>query len=114
MSGLCVFGMLANAGPVEFGMSELNAALAARNLKWPNKAELNLDPHENFRIEPYSYGGAYISGGDLRGLMYGLLEAADQIRANGRLTKIHGAPATPLRGVRIAITSELAGQSEDF
>ena len=76
---------IAAAGPVEFGLAEYNAAVASRNLKWKVKYELSLDPPETFRIEPYKYGGAHVTGGDLRGLMYGLLEAADQVRSTGHL-----------------------------
>jgi hypothetical protein len=84
-------------------MNELNAALAARKLKWKAKTELSIDPPETYRIEPYTAGGAHITGGDLRGLMYGLLEAADQVRSNGRLALAHGVPATATRGVRILV-----------
>jgi hypothetical protein len=97
----------ASAGPVEFGTAELNAAIDARNFKYKPKiaAELNLEPPETFRIEPYAAGGGHITGGDLRGLMYGLLEAAQQMRATGRLKLTHGVPALALRGVRIAARS---------
>jgi hypothetical protein len=103
-SGALLFllcGLMLHAGPVDFGMTEVNAAIAARNLKWKVKYELTLDPPETYRIEPYAYGGAHITGGDLRGLMYGLLEAADQIRATGRLKPTHAVPATPVRSVRM-------------
>lgn len=95
------------AGPVEFGTAELNAAIDARNFKYKPKimAELNLEPPETFRIEPYAAGGGHITGGDLRGLMYGLLEAAQQMRSTGRLKLTHGVPALALRGVRIAAQS---------
>lgn len=92
---------IATAGPVEFGLNEYNAAVASRNLKWKAKYELTIDPPETFRIEPYKYGGAHITGGDLRGLMYGLLEAADQIRSTGHLKQVSAKPATPVRGVRV-------------
>jgi hypothetical protein len=103
-----------SAGPVDFGLAELNAAMATRKLKWKNKAELSVEAPETYRIEPYSYGGAHITGGDLRGLMYGLLEAAEQVRTTGRLTKVHGVPATPLRGVRITLDARLESESQDF
>src|SRR4051812_3172377 len=72
---------LCAAGPVEFGKAQLDTAMAARFPKYKPKviAELNTDPPETFRIEPYTAGGAHVTGGDLRGLMYGLLAAADQI-----------------------------------
>jgi hypothetical protein len=106
--------LAACAGPVDFGLAELNAAMSERKLKWKNKAELSTEAPETYRIEPYSYGGAHISGGDLRGLMYGLLEAAEQIRATGRLVKVHGVPATPLRGVRVVLNSRLEAAPEEF
>ena len=107
-------GGLAAAGPVEFAQAELDSAMAERKLKWKNQVELNLDAPDTFRIEPYSIGGAHITGGDLRGLMYGLLEAADQIRASGHFTKTSGNPAASLRGVRILLNAELEGAPEAF
>ena len=56
-----------------------------------------------------------MTGGDLRGLMYGLLEAAEQMHSNGRLKLTHGVPALALRGVRIVAQPEAAWfQSTDF
>lgn len=107
-------GGLAAAGPVEFGQAELDSAMAERKLKWKNQVELNLDAPDTFRIEPYSMGGAHITGGDLRGLMYGLLEAAEQIRATGHFTKAIGNPAASLRGVRIVLNAELEKAPEEF
>src|SRR5579862_9089061 len=94
------------SGPVDFGMSEWQAANATR--KWPIKVktELSLDPPESFRIEPYTAGGAHVTGGDLRGLMYGLIEAAEQMRSTGRLKPAHGGPATALRAIRFVVDSE--------
>src|SRR5690349_20561930 len=93
------------AGPVDFGKSELDAALAERKLKMHVDTELSLDPPETFRITLYKTGMVRITGGDLRGLMYGLIEAAEQIRATGRLKAASGKPATPVRGVRMALRS---------
>ncbi|HSR05951.1 MAG TPA: hypothetical protein VLM42_02270 [Bryobacteraceae bacterium] len=114
LSSLLLLAMLADAGPAEFGQSELDAAMAQRKLKWKNQVELSLDAPDTFRIEPYSMGGAHITGGDLRGLMYGLLEAAEQIRDSGHFTKTTGIPAASLRGVRIVLTPELEQASEEF
>jgi len=108
----CALSLL--AGPIDFGLAELNDALAARKLRWKNKAELSVEAPETYRIEPYSYGGAHITGGDLRGLMYGLLEAAEEIRTTGRLAKVHGVPATTLRGIHIVLDARLESASEDF
>jgi hypothetical protein len=96
----CLTALTCIAGPADFGVAEYNAALASRNLKWKVKYDVSLDPPETYRIEPYAAGGAHISGGDLRGLMYGLLEAADQIRLTGRMKQSRGAPATAIRAIR--------------
>jgi hypothetical protein len=97
-----VFASIAAAGPVEFGLAELNSAIAAKNLKIKVRTEISLDMPEAFRIELFQVS-ARISGGDLRGLMYGLIEAADQIKATGKLKSTRGTPAARLRGVRLAL-----------
>jgi hypothetical protein len=107
-------GGVISAGPIDYGLAELNAAMSARNLKGKNKAELSLDPPESYRIEPYSSGGAYITGGDVRGLMYGLLEAAEQVRATGRFAKVHGEHASALRGVHLELDADLERAPEEF
>ena len=114
LSSLILLSTLAAAGPVEFAQAELDSAMAERKLKWKNQVELNLEAPDTFRIEPYSIGGAHITGGDLRGLMYGLLEAAEQIRATGHFTKTSGNPAASLRGVRIVLNAELEAATEEF
>lgn len=95
---------LATAGPLEFGRAELNAALAARKIE-PALVhvitEMSADPAGSYRIE-----GSRIFGGDLRGLMYGLLEAAEQIRATGKLVPTKAIPACQLRGVRISYQNQ--------
>ena len=93
------------AGPVDFGKAELDAALAERNLKLRVDTELSLNPPETFSITLYKTGVARITGGDLRGLMYGLIEASEQIRATGKLKAASGKPATALRGVRMTLRS---------
>jgi hypothetical protein len=102
------------AGPLDTGLAELNAAISARNLKTKYITELTLDPAESFRIEPFSSGGAYIRGGDVRGLMYGLMEAAEQIQANGRFAKTHSERGAALRGVRIELDDQLEHAPEEF
>ena len=96
------------AGPVEFGLAEFNAALDASNLKTRIKYDVSLEPAESFRIEPYAAGGAHISGGDLRGLMYALLEAADQVRATGRMKQTHETASIAIRGIRRFAQDDLA------
>jgi len=87
------------AGPVEFGKAELERALAARGLPHDSvAAQVRAGAPESWTIE-----AGRVTGGDERGLMYGLLEAAEQIRATGRLTPRSGGPATPMRGIRYFI-----------
>jgi hypothetical protein len=90
------------AGPTDFGQQELRAALAERGITLNITTELNLDPPETFHISSVTSTSARISGGDLRGLMYGLLEAAEQIRMTGKLKVTTGEPGLRLRAVRVA------------
>src|ERR1700733_12083437 len=93
------------AGPIDFGKAELDAAMAERKLKLHVDTELSLNPPETFSITLYKPGMVRITGGDLRGLMYGLIEASEQIRANGKLKAASGKPATAVRGVRMTLRS---------
>ena len=93
------------AGPVDFGNAEFNAAAAERKLKLHVDTELSLNPPETFSITLYKTGMVRITGGDLRGLMYGLIEASEQIRATGKLKATSGKPATAVRGVRMTLRS---------
>ncbi len=92
------------AGAADFGQQEFERALAERKLspqRFRIQTEVSTDPPECFRILP-----GRVSGGDIRGLMYGLLEAAEQIRSRGWLIAAKGAPATAIRGVRLAVQAE--------
>ena len=96
------------AGPVEFGREQAHKAILDRGLKLSLETELNLDKPGTFRIVPLR-SGARISGGDLRGLMYGLLEVADQVRDTGKIAAKTFRPALQQRGVRMLPTDvELA------
>ncbi len=98
------FSVMAWAGPVEFGQQELQRAVAARKLpaaRFRVQVEVSTDAPESFRIQ-----SSRISGGDIRGLMYGLIEAAEQIRDRGRLLSARAAAATDIRGVRIVLSVE--------
>jgi hypothetical protein len=90
------FSAVAYAGPVEFGRAALSQALRARG-RPPDAIAARLRPGPP---ESWSIGPREVTGADERGLMYGLLEAADQIRATGKLTEASGRPATPMRGIR--------------
>jgi hypothetical protein len=95
---------LAWAGPIEFGQQELQRAIAARKLApalFRVQLEVSTAAPESFRILP-----GRISGGDRRGLMYGLIEAAEQVQNRGYLLAASGAAAMPIRGVRIVLQAE--------
>ena len=101
LSFFCLASTTLSAGPAEFGTAELERAISDRGLNPRSlriKTEVAVDPPESFHIVPN-----LITGGDLRGVMYGLLEAADQIRTTGRLRKASGAPALSMRGVRMVL-----------
>ena len=100
---LCAATCAAWAGPVDFGKQEFASALSERKLaasRYRIQAEVSTEAPESFRI-----AGARISGGDLRGLMYGLLEAAEQIRSTGRLAAAKGAATIRVRGVRLTVSA---------
>ena len=107
LPGLFVLAALSvyAAGPVDFGKAELDAALEERKLKLRVDTELSLNPPETFSITLYKTGVARVTGGDLRGLMYGLIEASEQIRATGKLKAVSAKPATAVRGVRMTLRS---------
>ena len=108
------FATLCVAGPKDFGLSELNRAMAMRGMQLGVTIELSTDPPETFHIEPYPAGGGVrIDGGDMRGLMYGLLEAAEQIRTAGKFARAHGEPAMARRGVRVAMAAADLGRFPD-
>ncbi len=92
---------VAIAGPVDFGQQELKAALAERGMTLNVTTELNLDQPETYHISSVTSTSARISGGDLRGLMYGLMDAADQIRNNGKLAAVASEPGMAVRAVRV-------------
>src|ERR1700730_6121690 len=86
------------AETVDFGRSEVRLALAARGLAesaFPK--QISVAPG---KPECYQVTSQAITGSDERGLMYGLLEAASQIRAAGRLSNASGCPAVAMRGIR--------------
>ncbi|MBI3210350.1 MAG: hypothetical protein HYZ37_15805 [Candidatus Solibacter usitatus] len=102
----CFVGLLAAsfcfAGPVEFGQEELRKACEARNFP-PNRIRVAAELLRTLKPESYEIMPWRVSGGDLRGLMYGLLDAADQIRATGKLTQTKAEPFVSVRGVRLVL-----------
>lgn len=97
---LCTVSAVA-ASPLDFARTELERAIQERKLNpavFRVRTELSLVlPEEGFQIQP-----GLIRGGSTRGLMYGLLEAAGQVRSRGQLLPVKGQPVAALRGVRRA------------
>ena len=86
------------AGPVEFGRAALNRALSERGLS-PDAVHLRTEVKPG-NPECYTLNRDGIRASDDRGLMYGLLEAAEQIQSSGRVAEASGCPATAMRGIR--------------
>src|SRR6266852_5767911 len=83
------------ASPVDFARAELHRALAARGLSADAPAfQTRLVPG---KPECYQVTGEGVTGSDQRGLMYGVLEAAEQIRASGRISNTSACPEVALR-----------------
>lgn len=91
------------AGPPDFGQQELRDAIRQRGLPLTIETELNLNQPETFVATPVGATSIRVSGGDLRGLMYGLIDTADQIRANGKAARKTGEPGFRIRSVRVAL-----------
>lgn len=102
------------AGPVEFGMQEFRDAAREAGVNVSVETELSQDPPRTFRIQVFNSGNGRVSGGDLRGLMYGLLEAAEQIRTDGKLSATRGQAATSVRGVRMQPSPAAMGDFDFF
>ena len=96
---LLVIPAVLPASPVEFGMAEFRRALAERGLRperYRLQTEITLEEGDSYAILP-----GRITGGSLRGVMYGLLAAAEQIRTSGRLSAAKASPRTAMRGIRL-------------
>jgi hypothetical protein len=90
------------AGPLEFGLAEFKRAVAERGL---GAIDMNTSV-SNAPAESYSVRPGRITGGDERGVMYGLLDAAEQIRATGTVAASQGSPAVAVRGIRMLLHNE--------
>jgi len=96
---LCLQPALQAASPVDFGRREFLAALESRGLK-PERFKVITEHSMVLPADGFSIQGFLIRGGNLRGIMYGLLEAAEQIRKTGRVRIAKAQPAISVRGVR--------------
>lgn len=84
------------AGPAkDRALADLNLAMREKGLHLKVDASVSGGIAEGFEIR-----GTQVLGGNERGLMYGLFEAAEQVRRDGRLHDVKGAPNTAMRGIR--------------
>lgn len=93
-----------SADPRGFGMAEFRRALderGIRNVKIETAVRAGATPSEGFEIS-----GHRIVAADERGLMYGLLCAAEEIRKDGRLSDAREAPKVAMRGIRTFLHNE--------
>ncbi len=88
------------AGPKEFGEAELARAIHERGIHLQLDAQVRPG---STPAEGYELSGNRVVANDTRGLMYGLLEAAAQIRRDGRLTDRKESPHVAMRGIRVFI-----------
>lgn len=63
-------------------------------------------PADGYRIQP-----SLILGGSRRGLMYGLLAAAEQLRERGSLRSVKATPRFEIRAARLSLTDDLLARS---
>ncbi len=84
------------AGPVEFGSAEFKRAVAQRRSAQAVPATRTVTG----KPECFTIRGGSVTGSDPRGIMYGLLDAAEQIRNTGRVADTSGCPAVEMRGIR--------------
>src|ERR1022692_420716 len=98
LAAILIVAIPSFAGPEEFGSAEFQRALAQRGL--PPTASSLEKKLVSGKPECFTISGTSISASDKRGLMYAFLDAADQIRANGRVSNATGCPAVAIRGIR--------------
>jgi len=102
------------AGPLDFARAELDEAIRERKLspaRFVVRTEYSmLQPDEGFQISTTNL----IRAGSVRGLVYGLLEAAQQVRNHGRLPAVTGRANVPLRGVRRTMAEEDWGRGQEW
>jgi len=91
------------AGPKEFGESELARAIQDRGVAMRLDAQVHSG---STPAEGYQISGNRLISNDARGLMYGLLEAAEQIRRDGHFTDRKESPRVAMRGIRVFIHNE--------
>lgn len=102
---LAAGGAARAAGPLDFGFDEYRKAVRERGLN-PELFKVLTEYSMVLSNDAFSITGNIIRGGSQRGLMYGLLEAADQIRRQGHLSPAKVEPTNAMRGIRWFLHNE--------
>ena len=98
-------------GPVDFGMAELKSVIEERGLN-PNSFKVSVEYSMALPAEGFQIQGLIIRGGSRRAVMYGLLEAADQLRERKSLAGMKAAPKFDIRAVRLVADAEMLARPE--
>jgi hypothetical protein len=98
-------------GPVDFGLAELHRVIEERGLN-PKSCQVAVEyslvlPADGFQIQ-----GQIVRGGSRRGVMYGLLEAADQLREHKALGAVKATPRFEIRAARLRASDEVLARPE--
>jgi len=87
----------AAADPREFGRAQLRQALEERKLTGTVQLTESVEAGSP---ESWTLSPGKVTGADPRGIMYGLLEASEQIRKSGKISAAKGSTKTSIRGIR--------------
>jgi hypothetical protein len=105
LAALAACSIAGAQSPLEFGRAQLRAALTARGAN-PALARINAEYSMALPADAFSIQAGVIRGGSLRGLLYGLLEAAAQVRRRGSLWASRAEPRFEIRGARLRLSGE--------
>ncbi|WP_114748467.1 beta-N-acetylhexosaminidase family protein [Pleomorphovibrio marinus] len=102
-----------HVGPLEFGLKEIETALAEMGLGALKEVNISHEIVEDLNSEGFHLkkgkDGILIQGGDEAGLMYGCLELAEQIRLFGLegIEEIRQSPHMEMRGTKFNIPLDM-------
>ena len=97
--------------PVDFGLQEVRRVLAERGSSTkaalPEVEYSTALPADGFQIK-----SGIVAGGSRRGVMYGLLEAADQLLERSAITNLKATPRIQIRGAWLRASDLLLERSD--
>lgn len=93
-----------------FGWTEFQRAMEQSRLN-PATFRIAVEYSISLPADGYQIQPSLILGGSRRGVMYGLLAAAEQLRERGSLSSVKATPRLEIRGTRLLLTDELLARS---